>query len=288
MSTISNKIHIKGKRKSSVKYAKHQKAGPEIKKSNFFFDPAIEGNSLRSSCLIVPYRDNIPGTRNDMFPCYSINWMRTFGIGDQSYQRIGSRIRVKYIQIKGYCQVYQNLLSQCRVRLSFIREMNTATEHRFSDFWANLETLHPDATAAEQCATMRHNYYKSQLDSHVMNSDLTCQKILELNLTPYVSPSASYFIQGGGATTSASWGAGVELTPVHQEAYCIPINKVLVLNEDFNFGSDNYGIIAECDQPFAGTATELPLVNKYPTLTKAQNTFPFMLNFFVLVYYTDA
>lgn len=287
MSTISNKIRIKGKRKSSVKGAKHKPDKPEIKKTNFFFDPAAEGNNLRSAALVVPFRDNIPSNRTDMFPCYTFTWMRDPGVGTNSWQRIGNKVRIKYIQIKGYCQVYQNLLSQCRVRMSFIRQMNRDSTTRTASIYTNYETLHPDAEAYEQCATMRHNYYKSHFDTALKSKDFTCQKILELTLTPYVSPSASFFLQGN-ATTSTVWNAGIELTPVHQEAYCIPINKVLVLNEDFNHGTDSYGLTVECDQPLAGISTELPLVNKYPTLTKTAGYQPWMLNFFVLVYYTDA
>lgn len=285
MSTISNKITVKSKKRSRIAYADHKRPGPEIKKTNFFFNPASAGNTLYSSMIFVPFASNIPSGRTDMRAFFNFCWFQAPTQGTASYQRVGTDIRIKQILFKGYLEVRQNLLSQCRVRVYFIRQRNQQGTQ--GNLWKNAETIDETAAAAAQIVNMKHNFYKMLVDSTIQTKDLTIQKIMEFNLTPYVSPNTNNSWTGLNSTAT-TWTANFHMKPQYQTAYCLPIHKVISLNENYNCdGRDHYALFMMCDAPFAGDSGMLP-TDEYPSFTNRPNLQPFMLNFFSLVYYTDA
>lgn len=286
MSTISNKIKVKGKKRSRIAFAQHKRPGPEIKKTNFFFNPAAEGNNLYSSMIFVPFEKNIPSNRSDMTTSYVSAWMRNPDVGTASYQRVGSSIRVKQILLRGYLEVRQNLMTQCRVRVYFLRERNR--EGTTNALFKNVETIISTQTVSEQIQHMKHNFYKMMNDYNVLSKDMSIQKIMEFNLTPYVAPNTGSWT--GGQKTDAPWTGYSHIYPHAEPAYCLPVNKVISLNENYTVGTDHYGIMMTCDAPYAGetAATGYLPTASYPDYTDGSLKHPFSLNFFGLVYYTDA
>lgn len=284
MSTISNKISIKGKKRSRIAFASHKRPGPEIKKVNMFFNPVQEGNNLYSAMIWVPFQKNIPQNRTDMQAAYVAKWMRDIDQGTGSYQRIGDSVRIRQILFKGYVEVRTNLMTQCRVRVYFIREMNRATTT--TALFNNVEQIDSSTQdASGQISHMKHNFYKMCNNYDVLNKDTSIQKIMEFNLTPYVSPYNG--AQTQGSPTSQTWTTFEKKKVYAEPAYCLPINKVVTLNENYTIGSDHYGLLVTCDEPYAASTTQL-ITDLYPTYTDASLLHPWSLNFFSLVYYTDA
>lgn len=292
MSTISQKIRVKGKKKSNIKYADHRHPGPEIKKSNAYFNPDAEGNNLYSAMYFVPFEDNIPANRSDFAFAYNIKWFRQIPQGTSSYTRVGQHVRVKQIYLKGYCEVYTNLICNCRVRLYFVRLMKNSHLYNHNYIFSNTEAVSHTDTPVDQIRHMKHNFYKAVLNSDVISKDLTCQKIAEFNLTPYVSPMTRDTITGITATSSNAWTAYNQVNSIRTDAYCLPFQKVLKLNETIEYTDpitdtyDRYGLMMTCDMPKAADPIYLP-TESHPNLTDGADLWPFCLNFFTLIYYTD-
>lgn len=294
MSSVTTRISVKGKKRSRAAFANHKRPGPEIKKTNAFFDPAATGNNLYSAMLWVPFSTNIPSGRSDMTAAYNVRFFRYPSQGSQSYSAVGDSIRIRNILIKGYCNVHSNLMTSCNVKFYFLRWMNNPSLDA-DKLWNNFESISSSQSVADQITHMKHNYYKAVLNSEMLSKDISVQKLFELHLTPYHD---SY----RGQTMSGTLGDGVwagHSVPqlASTTSYAIPIYKNLKVNENFSLkyftesGSnkhyDHYGLVMFCDLPTAAATTFTP-GQTTPNYTASSGLQPFELNFFTLVYYTDA
>lgn len=291
MSSVTTRISVKGKKRSRVAFANHKRPGPEIKKTNAYFDPA--SNSLYASMLWVPFSSNIPSGRSDYVSAYTVKVFRYPSKGVSADTVVGDSIRIRNIVLKGYCSVHSNLLTSCNVKLYFIRWMNNLNIET-SKLWLNTEAILAAQSVSDQITHMKHNYYKSILNSDIVSKNVSAQKILELHLTPYHD---SYRGQSMSGTLESGAWSGHSVPQIPQTtSYNIPIFKNLKVNETFSLKSytnsegtyhyDHYGLVMFCDCPTAAATTFTP-GQTTPNYTAAAGLQPFELNFFTLLYYTD-
>jgi hypothetical protein len=294
MATISNKISVKGKKRSRVAFANHKYPGPEIKKTNAYFDPDASGNNLYSSLIWVPFQTNIPSGRSDYVAAYHTRMFRVPTQDTKSTGRVGDSIRIRNIVLKGYCNVHTSLMTACRIKLYFVRWMNDPTLE-VEKLWINTEGITSSDSVSDQIKHMKHNYYKSVLNSDIISKEKTVQKILEFQISPFHDTYRGTTMNG--TLGDGVWAGHAVPATLDVTAYSIPIYKNLKVNETFsckwyteggtNRFYDHYGIVMQCDSPVAASGTFTPgqSVPNFSALAGAQ---PFELNFFTLIYYTDA
>nr|AIY31262.1 hypothetical protein [Dromedary stool-associated circular ssDNA virus] len=225
-------------------------------------------------------------------------YMPTQGSG--SYQRIGSKIFLKYLRFKGYISVFWRNLIGVRWRLRLLRcdnylfkEVTDGTTAQaaiiqYLDLLKNHE--HPTSGSEEWSVAStvwdncRHNFYKSVKD--VNDRNVIRSKVIASGYIPVSAPAE--LVTLGGALTGNAAGAitlsGYNTTyDINNTRYAMPLDVKVKCN-DYVDDSVSYYYVLETD---CGIGISYTSANgAYASLATAGALF--QLSFFIRGYFTDS
>lgn len=269
MSTFVRNIALK--KRKTVK-SKGIQRRPEVKQKNAF------DNTLGyEATAIVPFvhDDGIGAWRP--FELKQIIWP-VGGAG--SFQRVGNKINCRWLRLKGYCAIYDRLISNCNLKFYLVRCYGTNTTNlTFESCWSNWETVdYSIANLWTLMNHMRHNYYKACLRPDKVGKDkgIVVSKLGELHLHPSSHAMNAKLVAAHTVVGTGPVGQSTTLTmPVPQHAIGnayeyeaidnIPFDMKISLYETVDCNVDYYYLFVMQDYPYvtddqtkSGTAFPYP------------------------------
>lgn len=280
------------KRRKSVK-SKGLIKRPEVKQFNF-----LNGlGNWSSKHLSIWYTDPVD---NDAIHPYDAVGLTFPAQGTSVNQRVGNKINLKWLRIKGYYNIYDTLISVCHLKFFLIRSYNGLETFNFTDLYNNWEAVNVlNNNVWDILTAMRHDYYKAVLNTNKVGTKygLAISKLFELTMHPSAHAANGVkhwhheIVQGG---TYGGADADMITNPVTPEEAMMgfklesvgnfPIDIKVRINETVDVTTAKFYVFYMVDYPYA-TKTYVDTTTLYPTPEKVEG---FDVNFFCRAYFTDA
>lgn len=287
MSTFVRNI---GLRKRKTVKSRGYKHGPEIKQKDFF-----EVGSTYNAWACVPFARDLAHRIFRPFELISISWPTS---GSSADSRIGYNINMRWIRFKGYCTVYDRLITNCKLKLYLVRSYGRSLDDAgFVALYKNWEAVDYGANDVWGILNaMRHNYYKAivDIDKVGRNKGVVISKIGEIKIHPSSHSMDAWQSLRTISDLTGSIGASsnaIITTPVipsgntfeFESIDNIPFDLKISLHETIDVNNDHYYLFVMQDYPYVSDNTPKPNTY-YPAPTKSSG---YELNFFGRYYYTD-
>ena len=282
---MSTFVRNLGLRKRKTVKSRGYKIGAEVKQKN-----AFTNEDDYNAWAIVPfnYDTTIRATRP-----FELTEIVMPSQGTARYQRIGNRINMRWLRMKGYLAVYDRLISNCRLKVYLVRTYGRSINQTgFQALWKNWENIGYDASIDMWALLnhMRHNYYKACLDIDKVGKEkgVVISKIGEMKIHAS-SHSMDAYHNGAHVIPVAEGEATVpEQVIVHPYEFesvdNVPFDIKISLHETIDCTTDHYYLYFMQDYPYC-TNNDMKAYTSYPQPSKVSG---YELNFFTRYYYTDA
>lgn len=285
MSTFVRNVGLKRRK---VVSSKGLQKSPEIKQCNF-----ILSNGSYTALSVVPYTLD---TTHYLYRPYHAIAMAKPNLGTEAFNRIGNKINIKWIRLKGYITIFDRLITTCRLKFFLIRSYSrtltdTDIANMYND-WQPINYAEPNVwTILTNC---RHNYFKATLNPNAVGRDkgVVINKICEIKLNPSAHNMSVTNVLATTLTTTTS--NQVQTTTVPANYYTkeydyeavdnIPFDVRISVQETIDCAKDYYYLYVMQDYPYC-TDNTVKTTTYYP-YPKAITGYE--ANFFARYYYTDA
>ena len=286
MSTFVRNVSVKRRKLVSSKGLNKR---PEVKQCNW-----ILSSYSYDAMTLTPYDLDLSGNNHIYRPYYLIGMFKP-NTGAEEYERVGNKINVKWIRLKGYISVFDQLISTVRLKFFLVRSYGRSIAD-VSTFFNNWEVV--DYTKSDVWAimtAMRHNYYKATFNATNLGRDkgVVMSKICEIKINP-----SSHSMTGNGVgahdiPVATIQGQAVQQVPKYLEQKQfeyeavdnIPFDVRVSVQETIDCTRDYYYLYVMQDYPYCTTYNTVKNSTYYPYATKSRG---YEANFFCRYYYTDA
>lgn len=177
-------------------------SAPELKSYNAFAAVPAPENYYAELHITGVYAPS--GSMGCVWYPIALTWPQ---VGALNYQRVGNKIRVKYLRFKGYVASSPYLIQQVRYRFVLYRLRKQGS---YNMFW--LQSLYknfllPDAAAdaSNLQSIMVGNYYNSFMDPDAMKAQECKRRVLFKGLLKPSADIGNYSIRIGGVKLQTSY-----------------------------------------------------------------------------------
>ena len=227
----------------------------------------------------------------DCWTCFKCAWPLA---GTGPNQRIGDKINLKGIRLKGFIEVQDCLVTPVNLKLAIFQTTHDSGSMSES-FWKYCYRYARDIPATSAIGTienMRWNYYtmvrtddvsgnfdEAKINIVYKTTLLPCGHTANGIDTPIPSTNT--------ATTNAGWIQRQSRPLSHGVGYNIPLDIVIDFNSTFDVEEDSIHYCWFCDYPYQSDG-EVRVTDLYPTPAFANATsYGFKIYYSDTLYYTD-
>lgn len=247
MSTFVRNVGVKKRKRVS---SKGLRTRPEIKQYNM-----KSAASTYTSIVVTPFEYDPDHWK---FRPYNLIPFVMPGVGTGSFERIGNKINMKWIRMKGYITIYDRLISNCKLKFFLIRVygktlLDSEIPLMFQT-WDEVDYAESDVWVL--LAHMRHNYYKAVLNPNVIGRDkgVVVNRIGEVKL----HPSSHAMDARTLPRTEIALSSSVAVVPQYNEINTtdleaidnIPLDIKISIQETVDCTKDHYFLLIMQDYPY--------------------------------------
>lgn len=251
-------------------------------------DGAVPQDGISSMTLSSIYLSTASNRNYGAWYPVKLVWPNT---GTGAGQRLGDKIFMKYIRIKGSIGVMNRVLCGIRWRLRLVRTENmgftegalNAINSYLEFFKATLSTsLSGTVQFIQEAKNAKHNFYF--MYKNVEKRNLASTKVIASGYFP-----PSNYVREGVDIQSGSSGTvthTLTIAPLLSSSYySVPLDIKLKCNDWIDCSSVNYHLVLETDFPFGFSYNNLTEHGWGFSLSPDDT--PFKANFFIIGYFTD-